>query len=187
MPGRRFSECALQFSTPRLLVREFGLSDHAALYAVESDAAVTRYLPYEPRSFDAVRKLIVERLQEQGSIERAVYDLAIEQHGTGALLGRCGLKIDAGMQRSAMIWYVLAPQYWGRGFATEAVRALVSVAFREMALHRLWADIDPRNVGSLRVVEKLGFLREGHLRENYFLKGEWCDTYLYGLLAREWR
>jgi len=70
---------------------------------------------------------------------------------------------------------------------TEAVRALVGYGFGELKLHRIAADCDPRNIGSWRVMEKIGMRREGHLLENLLLAGEWVDSYVYAILAREWR
>ena len=75
---------------------------------------------------------------------------------------------------------------WGRGLAHEALTALLNHAFGAMGLHRLEADIDPRNAASIRSVERLGFKLEGRLRERYFLAGEIQDSVIYGLLAPEW-
>ena len=76
--------------------------------------------------------------------------------------------------------------YWGRGYMTEAGRAILDVAFREIDLHRVWATCDPRNRASYRVMEKLGMRREAHFRKGVMEKGEWRDSYLYAILAEEW-
>ena len=81
----------------------------------------------------------------------------------------------------------LHPAQWGRGYTTEAARAMIDFGFRELGLHRIWADCDPRNVASWRVLEKLGLRREAHLRQNARIKGEWVDSLLYAILDREWR
>ena len=85
----------------------------------------------------------------------------------------------------ASVWYLLHPDAWGRGYAVEAVAALLEFGFGELKLHRIWADCDPRNAASCRLAEKLGMRLEGRLRENYWLKGEWCDTAVYAILAHE--
>ena len=87
--------------------------------------------------------------------------------------------------RQAELWFCLAHAAWGRGYATEAVTALVDHGFGALALHRIFGDCDPRNEASAGVMRKLGMRFEGHLRENYFLKGEWCDSHLYAVLASE--
>jgi RimJ/RimL family protein N-acetyltransferase len=86
-----------------------------------------------------------------------------------------------------MLWYVVDRACWGRGYSVEAARAVLAFGFGELDIHRFFADIDPRNAASLRVAEKLGLRREAHFIENVFVKGEWCDTIIYGLLAREHR
>ncbi len=86
-----------------------------------------------------------------------------------------------------MLWYVLAREAWGRGYAAEAGRAVLAFGFEELRLHRIFVDIDPRNRASLRVAEKLGLRREGQFLENTWTKGEWTDTVIFALLDREYR
>ncbi|MDO9353805.1 MAG: GNAT family protein, partial [Solirubrobacteraceae bacterium] len=89
--------------------------------------------------------------------------------------------------RRAELGYALARQAWGGGYMHEALQALVAHAFEALQLHRLEADIDPRNAASARSLERLGFVREGLLRERWIVDGEVSDSALYGLLAPEWR
>lgn len=89
--------------------------------------------------------------------------------------------------REAMVWFTLRRDLWGQGLASEAARAVVSFGFRELKLHRVFGDCDPRNGASARLMERLGFVREAHFRENWWLKGEWCDSYIYAQLAPDWR
>jgi RimJ/RimL family protein N-acetyltransferase len=86
------------------------------------------------------------------------------------------------------VWINLRRDEWSKGYAREAGRAVLDFAFGEaLQLHRLSADCDPRNVASARLMEQLGFRREGLLRQNWWLKGEWCDSVLFGLLATDRR
>lgn len=175
----------MELSTPRLRIREFKLSDVPSLHAFESDPRVTRHMSYEPQSLEQTRKYVEDRIADQEQEPRRCFDLAITLSYGDKVIGRCGMKIDRPAHREAAIWYVLHPDHWGNGYAAEALRAFISNGFSALSLHRIWADIDPRNDSSIRLVERLGFTREGHLRENYFLKGEWCDTLIYGLLETE--
>jgi len=81
---------------------------------------------------------------------------------------------------------VLGRKHWGAGYMLEAMRGLVRFAFEEMQLRRLEAEIDPRNAASAKLLERLGFVREGLLRQRWDLKGEVTDSGLYGLLRAEW-
>jgi RimJ/RimL family protein N-acetyltransferase len=87
----------------------------------------------------------------------------------------------------AEIGYAMGSAYWGKGYMNEALNALVSHAFEAMDLRRLEADVDPRNAASIRTLERLGFQREGYLRERWHVNGEIQDALFYGLLRREWR
>lgn len=100
------------------------------------------------------------------------------------LTGRGGLG-DPDPQQ-AMLWYTLHPAEWGKGSATEAARALVDFGFRRLGQHRIWADCNPANAASCRVLDKLGLRREGHLIENAWINDAWADPLLEAVLAGEW-
>jgi RimJ/RimL family protein N-acetyltransferase len=93
------------------------------------------------------------------------------------------LSLDNGR---AELGYAMAHAHWGKGYMNEALTGLVSHAFEVMKLRRLEADVDPRNAASIRTLERLGFQREGFLRERWHVNGEIQDAFFYGLLRREW-
>jgi RimJ/RimL family protein N-acetyltransferase len=172
--------------TARLRLRPLDDTDLDALLALHSDAHVLRYWDSPPWTGRerAVRFLVRSReMATEGSGAR----VALDRRSDGAFLGWCGLTgYDAG-HRSAALGYVLATPAWGRGYATEAATALLRWAFGALDLNRVQAQVDTRNAASARVLEKLGFLREGTLREDCVVAGEVSDSWVYGLLAREWR
>ena len=174
-------------STPRLKLRELELSDAAALNEIDRDERVTRYLPYDPRSPDETAAYLAAAATQQSQLPRRVYDFAIVLESTKSFVGRCGLGIERSEHREAMLWYVLHPAHWGNGYARESATVVLDLAFGALALHRVYADCDPRNTASCRLAERLGMKAEARLRENYFLKGEWCDSSIYGMLDWEWR
>ncbi|MFO0838069.1 MAG: GNAT family protein [Phycisphaerae bacterium] len=173
--------------TPRLVLRDLVPSDAQALNEIERDERVTRYMPYAPHTADDTRRYIEEDLRRQSEQPRRVFEYAMVPHDAADLIGRCGLRIERPEHREAMLWYAVHPDHWRRGYAREAVSALLDRAFGELALHRVFADCDPRNTPSCRLAERMGMTLEGRLRENYFLKGEWCDSMIYGILDREWK
>lgn len=173
--------------TDRLLLREFAEDDWAAFHAIESLPEVARFQSFEPRTIAESRAYVLEASQSATEDPRLTYDLAVVLVAEDRLIGRCGLGITDLDLREAMLWYTLHPDDWGRGYTTEAARAVVNFGFRELRLHRIWADCDPANVASWRVLEKLGMRREGHLRENAWIKGEWVDSLIYAILDHERR
>ncbi len=117
---------------------------------------------------------------------RTKFQLAITLRGSGELIGNVGVRAKSRDAVEAELGYELAPWHWGQGYATEAARAMAGWAFRERGLHRIWASCIADNVGSARVLEKVGMQREGRLRENEYFKGRWWDTLIYAILDREW-
>jgi [ribosomal protein S5]-alanine N-acetyltransferase len=176
----------VRLRTEQLVLRDFELDDWSALYDVESRAEVARYQSFEPRTVAECRAYVAAAFEEAKQDTRSTYDLAVTLVSQDRLIGRCGLGLTAADLGEGMLWYTIHPSYWGRGFGTEAARGLLEFGFRELRLHRIWADCDPANVASGRVLEKLGMRREGHLLENAWIKGAWADSLIYAILDREW-
>ena len=172
--------------TDRLVLREFVEGDWPALHAVESRPEVARYQSFEPRTAEESRAYILDACEGAAENPRRTYDLAVILAAEDRLIGRCGLGITDPALGEGMLWYTLDPACWCQGYGTEAAQGLVDFGFRELRLHRIWADCDPANGASWRVLEKLGMRREGRLRENAWIKGEWVDTLIYAVLAWEW-
>ena len=176
----------MELRTERLTLREFREDDWPALHDIESREDVARYQDFAPRSEAESRAYVLDSIEGARQHPRLTYDLAMTLNETGTLIGRVGLGITDLEIGEAVLWYTLHPAQWGHGFTTEAAFAIVSAGFRELGLHRIWADCDPENVASWRVLEKIGMRREGHLIENAFIKGEWVDSLIYAILNREW-
>lgn len=172
--------------TARLRLRPFTSADADALYAMHSNAYVLRYWDAPPWTEPARAERFIAtcgQIAEEGSGAR----LAIEQGSDGAFLGWCGLTRWNPDHRSASLGYCLNEAAWGHGYATEAARALLQWAFDKLDLNRVQAEADTRNTASARVLEKLGFVCEGTLREDCIVNGVVSDSWVYGLLKREWR
>jgi ribosomal-protein-alanine N-acetyltransferase len=172
--------------TARLRLRPFTEADAGALYALHSDAHVLRYWDSPPWTDPGRAALFLAKcrqLAEEGSGVR----LALDRGSGSPFLGWCGLTGWNPAFRSASLGYCLAEDAWGRGYATEAAGALLRWAYQTLDLNRVQAEADTRNAASARVLEKLGFVREGTLREDCIVNGDVSDSWVYGLLRREWR
>jgi RimJ/RimL family protein N-acetyltransferase len=172
--------------TPRLLMRPFRESDASDLFAVFSDARVARYLS-KPAwlTIDKAHERIARDLKALP--EREYLCLALERVDDGKLIGECSLFKFFEQCRRAEVGYALAYEAWGSGFMKEALEALLEFGFAKLALNRVEADIDPRNVASAKSLERLGFMKEGHLRQRWIVEGEVSDSGLYGLLLEDWK
>jgi RimJ/RimL family protein N-acetyltransferase len=109
---------------------------------------------------------------------------AVERLDGGGLIGSVSLMV--GDHRQGEIGFTFHPEHQGHGYATEAARAVLRIAFEDYRLHRVCGRLEPRNVASARVLEKLGMRREAVLVENEWVKGEWQSEAIYALLDREW-
>jgi [ribosomal protein S5]-alanine N-acetyltransferase len=171
--------------TDRLRLRPFTDADADALYALHSNAVVLRYWDSPPWTDRARADLFLARcrqIADEGTGAR----VAIERLTDGVFLGWCGVTQWNPDYRSASLGYCLGEAAWGQGFATEAAGVLVQWAFDTFDLNRLQAEADTRNVASGRVLEKLGFVHEGTLREDCIVNGDVSDSWVFGLLRREW-
>jgi ribosomal-protein-alanine N-acetyltransferase len=172
--------------TARLRLRPFTDEDADALYALHSSARVLRYWdspPWTDRARAGRFIAACRQLADEGTGAR----LAMDRVSDGAFVGWCGLTRWNPDYRSAALGYCLAEEAWGHGFATEGAGALLTWAYETLDLNRVQAEADTRNLASARVLEKLGFVREGTLREDCVVNGEVSDSWVFGLLEREWR
>ena len=171
--------------TTRLRLRPVAQTDAAALFAIFSDPRVARFLSRPPwPDMDAAHARIA---RDMDAMHGGKYlSLGMERLDNGQLVGECSLFNLMEQCRRAEIGYSLGFAAWGQGFMHEALSALLTHGFADMKLNRVEADIDPRNLASAKSLERLGFQKEGHLRERWIVDGEVSDTGLYGLLARDW-
>jgi RimJ/RimL family protein N-acetyltransferase len=180
----------LPLVTERLTLRFAGPVDARAMLAYKSQPDVVRYVPYPPLTFDA----IVERLGETGCWTRRTLDaegdavtIAVTETATAKLVGDVVLIWTSEIHRVIEIGYILDPQFTGRGYATEAAAALVTIAFDHFDAHRVVATIDARNSASVRVVERLAMRCEARHLSDHWSKGEWASTLVYAITEDEWR
>ena len=172
--------------TARLTIRRVQPADLGDLLAVNGDDAVTRFLPYPTWKTAADAQFWFERmaaLQAAGGTAQYV----IEHRALSRVIGSCLLFRHEPASARAEVGYVLGRAHWGQGLMLEAMRGLVGHAFDTLGLRRLEADVNPRNLPSVRLLERLGFVREGLLRQRWITKGEVSDSLLFGLLRGEVR
>jgi RimJ/RimL family protein N-acetyltransferase len=173
--------------TERLVLRPYEERDFDALYAMQSDAEAARWLYNEPRDLAEVRDLLGRKIA--GSEWREEGDWlsgAVVLRESGDVVGDLSLHWVSKEHRTGEIGFMFDPARQRHGYATEAARAVLRLAFEDFALHRVIGRAEPRNVASTRVLEKLGMRREALLVENEWVKGEWQSEVVYALLDREW-
>ncbi len=171
--------------TSNLHLRALTRADVPALFSIFGNPEVTRYWshPALPTEDDAAK--LLDHIMS-GFKTRSLFQWGLARRDDNVVIGTCTLAgLDHGHRR-AELGFALARVQWGQGLMAEMLPILVDFAFGPLSLHRLEADVDPRNTASLRTLERLGFRKEGYLRERYHVGGETQDSVLLGLLASEW-
>jgi RimJ/RimL family protein N-acetyltransferase len=172
-------------AAPRVDLRWIEDADLPALFEIFSDPEVMRYWSSPPLDGPGAAVDLLREIRQHFK-KRTFFQWGIARRADGLLLGTCTLfHLDAGNRR-AEIGFALGRAHWRQGYVAEALGRLLEFAFGDLRLHRLEADVDPRNDPSLRTLERLGFRREGYLRERYHVNGDIQDTVMLGLLRREW-
>jgi RimJ/RimL family protein N-acetyltransferase len=175
-------------TTARMSLRPYETGDLAAVHDLFGRDDVSRYLLWEPMDLDQARALLERRVrQTRIDAEGDGILLAAVLTESGRMIGEFMLRLTSARSRQGEIGWSIHPDVQGRGLATEGAREMLRLGFEELGLHRIIAESDPRNVASLRVMERLGMRREAHFLENLFLKGEWIGSIIYAMLESEWR
>ena len=172
--------------TERLLLRELAPADEDDVHEYASDPQVSRLDRWGPNTLEITRGVVEGWLEQQRQWPREEINLGVELRDQHKLIGVITLRTEAYANRSAEFGFAFNRLYWNQGYATEAARAVLDAAFRSLNMHRVCAGCDARNIGSYRVMEKLGMRREGHLLQDVWQKGEWRDSYRYAVLDEEW-
>ncbi len=171
---------------PRVRLRWLTAEDIDALFDIFSDQQMMRYWSTPAMKERVEAELYLIRIHEFFG-NKSGFQWGIERKDDARVMGTCTLfHIDVANLR-AELGYGLASAYWNQGYMLEALTALIEYSFKTLQLRRLEADVDPRNENSLRILDKLGFQREGLLRERWNVGNEIQDTTFLGLLAKEWR
>ena len=172
--------------TSRIRLRSISEEDTDAFYAIYSDPEVMRYWSTPPLVDREAAANLIKKIHEDWQ-RHMILKWGIALRTDDQLIGSITLFNLDFNHRRAEIGYALGRDYWGRGYMNEALMALLKYTFEVLDLHRIEADVDPRNVASIKTLERLGFQREGYLRERWQINGEIQDAYFYGLLRQEWK
>lgn len=167
--------------TARLKLRPVQKDDLEDFSEIFSDPATVQYFAMEPLdSPEKAEAFLNEKLE--ANQDETKYYLAICLSGSGKMIGQFTLFNIDKTNRRAEVGYIFNRGYWGQGFASEALAAVIDDCFTNQGFSRLEADVDPENAGSLKLLERHGFEREGYFRKRWYFREKWYDSVMFGLL-----
>lgn len=174
----------MHIETERLIIRDFTADDWEDVHIYAKDPLVTRYMLWGPNTEEETKSFIARVLAYQQVQPRLGYELAVTLRENNWLIGGCGIHLEG---RNGEIGYSFRPEYWRQGYATEASQALLAQGFNQFGLHRIYATCRPDNIGSAKVLEKIGMTKEGFLREHLWSKNKYHSSFLFSILEHEYR
>lgn len=179
-------EKLITIDTSRLCLRALTLADTDDFFAIYSDPEVMRYWSTPPLVNKAAAGKLISEIQD-GFKRHELLKWGIALRNDEHVIGSLTLFHPDFTHRRVEIGYALGRAYWGKGYMREALTAVIDYAFNTLNFHRIEADVDPRNAASVRALERLGFQREGYLRERWQVNGEIQDALFFGLLRPDWQ
>lgn len=169
----------------RISLRWLTNADVADLFEIFSNAEAMQYWSSPPYKTASQAQQLLDHIHESFA-KKDLFQWGIEHHQDRRIIGTCTLLNICASSRRAEIGYMLSRRYWRQGYMQEMLTTLINYCFNELNLNRLEADVDPRNSASMGLLEKLGFQKEGYMRERWIFEHDIQDTVFYGLLRRDW-
>jgi RimJ/RimL family protein N-acetyltransferase len=178
-------------STERLTLRLLNPADVDDIFSYQSREDVCRYLLFEPRTHAEVEERVAKHaasttLEKDGDYLQLALELPATEDARARVIGDSYFTISNLENSRGEIGWTLHPDFARRGYAAEAARAVLDLAFRQIRLHRVYAELDPRNDASIALCKRLGMREEAFFVKDLWFKGEWADTGIHAILREEW-
>jgi len=171
--------------TTRTLLRPIAPEDAELVFSYRSDSEANKYQSWIPNSLDQVIKFISKNPDKINQPE-SWFQLVIIEKITAKIIGDIGIHFIGHDNFQSEIGITLSKKSQNKGFAIETMTAIIDYLFNELKKHRIVTSIDPKNINSIKLVERLGFRKEGHFKESLMIDGQWVDDIIYAMLRRDW-
>ena len=168
------------------MMRQLRIEDADSVFAYRSNAVVNQYQGWIPTTINDVRDFITNKVSPEINLPGTWVQFVIIIKDNNQLIGDIGIHFLDSDAFQVELGCTLNKDHHGKGYATEALKEIINYLIDEWNKHRIIASIDPRNLPSVSLFERLGFRKEAHFRESYFMNGEWQDDLVYAILKDEW-
>lgn len=176
----------LELNTNRLILRPLEIEHAEDLFSYRSDKEINKYQGWIPANIEDVRDFIKNKVATTIDVPDTWFQFVIITKEDNKLVGDLGVHFIDEDKAQSELGCTLDKQYHGNGYALEAMNDVIDFLFNKLNKHRIHASVDPRNISSVKLMEKLGFRKEAHFRESLFLNNEWVDDVIYAVLKSEW-
>jgi RimJ/RimL family protein N-acetyltransferase len=173
--------------TERLALRQLVASDAQEIFEYRSHPDVSRYQSWGIESRAQIQSQIESLALTEPGIPGTWYQIGIVLQFGNELIGDCGFHVQETEPRQVEFGISLAPKYQCHGYATEALRALLNYLFVDLSKHRAFGSVDPRNLRSIKLMQRVGMRNEAHFVRSLWFKGDWVDDMIFAILASDWR
>lgn len=175
-----------EIKSDRLLLRPVTELDIAKIHLLNSNEEIARFNTSEiPESIEETKAILENWILENSKENTQRFTFAIELKNDTQFIGLIGINLGRIKYKNAEVWFKFDTKFWGKGFATEALKEILKFGFADLKLHRIEAGCAVENIGSIKVLEKVGMLREAHTRKLLPLKSGWSDNYGYAKLSTD--
>ncbi|GAA5087562.1 GNAT family protein [Chryseobacterium ginsengisoli] len=175
----------MQLFTERLLLRNITIDDKQAIFDYRSDAEANKFQSWIPETLEDVESFIRRNNNEFNQPE-SWYQVLITDKETKSVIGDIGIHFFGSENLQVELGITLNKFYHGKGYASEALKGIIDFLFNDLNKHRIMASIDPDNIDSLKLMERIGLRKEGHFVKSLYWKNNWVDDVIYAILQEEW-
>ena len=176
----------MEITTERLILKPVEEKYAEAIFKYRSDAITNKYQGWIPKTIEDVYDFL-KKISSEIDVPDTWFQFVIIEKESMQVIGDLGIHFLDEENKQAELGFTLDNNFQGKGYATEAVKEIISYLFNTLNKHRIIGSVDPRNTNSIKLLERLGFRKEAHFKESLFINGEWVDDVIYGLLKREWK
>ena len=170
----------------RLILRPVTELDLTKIHLLNSNEEIARFNTSEiPESIEETKSIVENWIIENSYKNTQRFTFAIELKSDAQFIGLIGINLGKIKYKNAEVWFKFDTKFWGKGFATEALKEILNFGFIDLKLHRIEAGCAVENIGSIKVLEKVGMFREAHTRKLLPLKSGWSDNYGYAKLSTD--
>lgn len=176
----------MTLETERLILRDLTMDDKEAIFGYRSDAETNQFQSWIPTEIEEVEAFILRNSKKEFNQPETWYQLLITDKNTGDIIGDAGVHFIGSDHQQVEFGITLSKENHHKGYASETLKGLINLMFKDLKKHRITTSVDPGNISSQQLMERIGFRKEGHFVKSLYLNGVWVDDVIYALLAEEW-